>query len=557
MAGGSSRRRSSSPTSSRRRSSSYTSSSPFPAGRTVTYRSDAAPKLEVEVDLGSKAADAMPAQRASPALPSKVYDCRSSVVLVNDLLAAGIIELEGGDGKLAYCYFRARDLVARKENGTLGERLPVGSRVKCNCWLLDEVAKVPYLASVVWTEGAEVPREVVDRILGLPDREDMEAYHRDSRDLAWQLSTNRRVKEDRKKTRSSSRERKRSPKREKRRGRSKEERREWSKDRSKASSSGSSRLKKEKRSESRETSRSSRGSRSDRHGKERSRSRPKLESSKESRERKRRSRDDSPKNTKDRGERGRSSGDPHRSVEELLAKNFPHKNEGRGLLEEGRKRRFSEEGGTNAEGRLGSGGGRGKLPPRPKMAIGRNVFGSTGEPDLLEEMGMSVTGRGRGSKVAIGRNVFNPTTPKRRRHSGGGGGGGLGAGDCPGLGFQGDNSSFRGNKKNSRWMRWQSLCRKKPGEEGDNGGQDEDREEGETDDEDDYRSTSRQSHQGSTRSRSPTSSTVSSQGHKVSVLTYHNEEVGVLVSANQELRVLFHISQVARKLTETTMKILS
>ena len=151
----------------------------------MTYRSDAAPKLEVEVDLGSKAADAMPAQRASPALPSKVYDCRSSVVLVNDLLAAGIIELEGGDGKLAYCYFRARDLVARKENGTLGERLPVGSRVKCNCWLLDEVAKVPYLASVVWTEGAEVPREVVDRILGLPDREDMEAYHRDSRDLAW------------------------------------------------------------------------------------------------------------------------------------------------------------------------------------------------------------------------------------------------------------------------------------------------------------------------------------------------------------------------------------
>ena len=527
----------------------------------MTYRSDAAPKLEVEVDMGSKAADAMPAQRASPALPSKVYDCRSSVVLVNDLLAAGIIELEGGDGKLAYCYFRARDLVARKENGTLMERLPLGSRVKCNCWLLDEVAKVPYLASVVWTEGAEVPREVVDRILGLPDREDMEAYHRDSRDLAWQLSTNRRVKEDRKKTRSSSRERKRSPKREKRRGRSKdrEERRERSKDRSKASSSGSSRLKKEKRSESRETSRSSRGSRSDRHGKERSRSRPKLESSKESRERKRkRSRDASPKNTKDRGERGRSSGDPHRSVEELLAKNFPHKNEGRGLLEEGRRRRFSEEGGTNAEGRLGSGGGRGKLPPRPKMAIGRNVFGSTGEPDLLEEMGLSVTGRGRGSKVAIGRNVFNPTTPKRRRHSGGGGGGGgLGAGDCPGLGFQGDNSSFRGNKKNSRWMRWQSLCRKKPGEEGDNGGQDEDREEGETDDEDDYRSTSRQSHQGSTRSRSPTSSTVSSQGHKVSVLTYHNEEVGVLVSANQELRVLFHISQVARKLTETTMKILS
>ena len=119
-------------------------------------------------------------------------------------------------------------------------------------------------------------------------------------------------------------------------------------------------------------------------------------------------------------------------------------------------------------------------------------------------------------------------------------------GDCPGLGFQGDNSSFRGNRKNSRWMRWQSLCRKKPGEEGDHGGKDDEREEGETEDEDDHRSTSRQSHQGSTRSRSPNSSTVGSQGHKVSVLTYHNEEVGVLVSNNQELRVLFHVSQVQK-----------
>ena len=494
--------------------------------------------------MENKESIAMPAQRASPALPSKVYDCRSSVVLVNDLLAAGIIELEGGDGKLAYCYFRARDLVTRKEGGSLGERLPVGSRVKCHCWLLDEVAKVPYLASVVWTDGSEVPREVVDKILGLPDREDMEAYHRDSRDLAWQLSTNRRVKEDRKKRGSRSRERKRSPKREKRRHKSRERggRRDRSRERSKVSSSAPFWPKKEKRSQSRETSRSSRGSRSERQAKERSRSRPKLEGSKESRERKRRSRDPSPKFPVERGERGRSGGDPHRSVEELLAKNFPYRNEGRGLLEEGRRRRFSEEGATSGA----MGGGKIKLPPRPRMAIGRNVFGPTGEPDLLEEMGMSVSGRGRGGKVAIGRNVFNPSTPKRRRHSGGGGGGGgLVAGDCPGLGFQGENSSFRGNRKNSRWMRWQSLCRKKPGEEGDHGGKDEEREEGETEDEDDQRSTSRQSHQGSTRSRSPhSSSTVGSQGHKVSVLTYHNEEVGVLVSPNQELRVLFHVSQV-------------
>ena len=508
----------------------------------MTYRSDAAPRLEVEVDMDKTSK--VPAGRSSPALPSKVYDCSSSVVLVNDLLSAGIIELEGGDGKLAYCFFRARDLVTRKEGGSLGERLPVGSRVKCHCWLLDEVAKVPYLASVVWTEGVEVPREVVDRILGLPDREDMEAYHRDSRDLAWQLSTNRRSKEEKNIRADNSRERHRSPKKKddrRRRSRDKEGRRERSRDRSKASSS--SRPKKEKRSRCRETSRSSRGSRSDRQEKERSRSRPKMEGVRQDRERMRRpSRDSYPKqHPVDRGDRGRSGGDPHRSVEELLAKNFPYKNEGRGLLEEGgRRRRFSDEGGAGSTASRG-----GKLPPRPRMAIGRNVFGQTGEPDLLEEMGMSMTGRGRGAKVAIGRNVFNPSTPKRRRHSGGATGvGGLMPGDCPGLGFQGDSSSFRGNRKNSRWMRWQSLCRKKPGEEGDAGEREDEREEGETGDEEDHRSTSRLSHQGSTRSRSPTSSTVGSQGHKVSVLTYHNEEVGVLVSANQELRVLFHVSQV-------------
>ena len=238
----------------------------------MTYRSDAAPRLEVEVNMDKTSK--VPAGRSSPALPSKVYDCSSSVVLVNDLLSAGIIELEGGDGKLAYCFFRARDLVTRKEGGSLGERLPVGSRVKCHCWLLDEVAKVPYLASVVWTEGVEVPREVVDRILGLPDREDMEAYHRDSRDLAWQLSTNRRSKEEKNVRADNSRERHRSPKKKddrRRRSRDKEGRRERSRDRSKASSS--SRLKKEKRSRSRETSRSSRSSRSDRLEKERSRSR--------------------------------------------------------------------------------------------------------------------------------------------------------------------------------------------------------------------------------------------------------------------------------------------
>ena len=70
----------------------------------MTYRPDAAPQLEVEVEMESKAAG--PAQRASPALPSKVYDCKGAVVHLQDMLRAGVVEIQGGDGRSAYCFFQ-------------------------------------------------------------------------------------------------------------------------------------------------------------------------------------------------------------------------------------------------------------------------------------------------------------------------------------------------------------------------------------------------------------------------------------------------------------------
>jgi len=179
------------------------------------------------------------------------------------------------------------------------------------------------------------------------------------------------------------------------------------------------------------------------------------------------------------------------------------------------------------------------------MAIGRNIF-----PDGEDESGF---GRGRGrAKLAIGRNVFNDETPGR--------GGGRGrfprknvaigrnvfeSEDRPGLGFTKPKV-----RENSRWKRWQELCRKKPGEEdpNDNIAEFPSREtspvsdvelvESPTEPEVTSRPGSQQSH---TRSRSPGHPI--QQGHKVAVLTYENEEVGIL-SGPKDMRILFHINQV-------------
>ena len=54
-----------------------------------------------------------------------------------------------------------------------GESLRPGDRVRCNAWLLDQEAKIPYLVSTVWPENYQ-PERKPDRILGMPDFKDME-----------------------------------------------------------------------------------------------------------------------------------------------------------------------------------------------------------------------------------------------------------------------------------------------------------------------------------------------------------------------------------------------
>ena len=65
---------------------------------------DPRPRSGLSCDVSSSSSGQAP--KCSPSLPSKVYDCKSKVVLLQEFLQAGVVEIQGGEGKLAYCFFQ-------------------------------------------------------------------------------------------------------------------------------------------------------------------------------------------------------------------------------------------------------------------------------------------------------------------------------------------------------------------------------------------------------------------------------------------------------------------
>lgn len=55
-----------------------------------------------------------------------------------------------------------------------GGKLKEGDRVRCNAWLLDQAAKIPYLVSTVWQDSLQPDDSMINKILDMPDYEDME-----------------------------------------------------------------------------------------------------------------------------------------------------------------------------------------------------------------------------------------------------------------------------------------------------------------------------------------------------------------------------------------------
>ena len=67
------------------------------------------------------------------------------------------------------CPFQTKDCAAMSSSS-----LRVGTQVRCNAWLLDEAAKIPYLVSTQWRDGGQVERATLERIQGMPDMADMQ-----------------------------------------------------------------------------------------------------------------------------------------------------------------------------------------------------------------------------------------------------------------------------------------------------------------------------------------------------------------------------------------------
>lgn len=129
--------------------------------------------------------------RSSEPLPSKIYEIVGKVLLVQQVLDCGIIEVEGNANRKAFCFFLGKDVVTNSKPGDkLTDKVQPGSMVKVNARLMDSNASVPFLASTVWSEGIEVGNEAVQKIMNPPEPEDERQYRKIAMDLSFQLKNN-------------------------------------------------------------------------------------------------------------------------------------------------------------------------------------------------------------------------------------------------------------------------------------------------------------------------------------------------------------------------------
>ena len=91
------------------------------------------------------------------------------MVLAQNMLQCGILEvdLQGRSG--VYCFFRGKDVVLQTpwaQGVKLSTWLPQGTRVKLNGKLMREKGKVPYVATTVWAESEDgrITQEMTNKV---------------------------------------------------------------------------------------------------------------------------------------------------------------------------------------------------------------------------------------------------------------------------------------------------------------------------------------------------------------------------------------------------------
>jgi len=145
----------------------------------------------------SHGAQASPGPARGSELPSKIYEIVGKVLLVQQNMDCGIIEVEGRANMKAFCFFLGKDVITNSKPGDrLTDKVHPGSIVQVNARLMDKYASVPFLASTVWSEGVEVGNEAVQKIMNPPDPQDERQYRKIAMDLSFQLKNVNKEEED-------------------------------------------------------------------------------------------------------------------------------------------------------------------------------------------------------------------------------------------------------------------------------------------------------------------------------------------------------------------------
>ena len=122
-------------------------------------------------------------------LPNKIYGVPCRLVMVNDILNVGVVEVQNPTGMRVNCLFTRKDIATPLRRDKLSAEVSYDSQYRVNAWLMNNTLKIPYMASTVWLEGMQsnMPSYVAQKILGQPSPEDINLYTSLASNLAWNL----------------------------------------------------------------------------------------------------------------------------------------------------------------------------------------------------------------------------------------------------------------------------------------------------------------------------------------------------------------------------------
>jgi len=125
----------------------------------------------------------------SSSLPDRVYECRCQVIIVQDLLQCGVVQLEGANRK-SYCLFFGKDFISKNKQSLsqkLSLEIPIGTFLLVNARLVKEGCAIPFLATSLLEDGAIPGKDQVSNLFSTLDSQEIDQHNRLSGVLEWHL----------------------------------------------------------------------------------------------------------------------------------------------------------------------------------------------------------------------------------------------------------------------------------------------------------------------------------------------------------------------------------